>query len=103
MMSNIRRRRKKEKTHRTGNSSPPFSLLIKPAGPDCNLRCRYCFYLPKKQLFQEHSAHRMSSGVLERLVRSYMDTIQPEYVFNWQGGEPTLMGLDFFREAIALQ
>jgi len=103
MMSNIRRRRKKEKTHRTGNSSPPFSLLIKPAGPDCNLRCRYCFYLPKLQLFGDEAVHRMSDEVLEQLVRSYMSTQQPAYVFNWQGGEPTLMGLDFFKKALELQ
>lgn len=81
----------------------PFSLLIKPAGPDCNLRCRYCFYLPKLSLFGARSAHRMSDEVLEQLVRSYMHTNQPAYVFNWQGGEPTLMGLDFFERVIELQ
>ncbi len=81
----------------------PFSLLIKPAGPDCNLRCRYCFYLPKLSLFGTQAAHRMSDEVLEHLVRSYFNTYQPTYVFNWQGGEPTLMGLDFFERVIELQ
>jgi len=84
-------------------TAKPFSLLIKPAGPDCNLRCRYCFYLPKLQLFGAEKAHRMSDEVLEQLVRGYMSTPQPTYAFNWQGGEPTLMGLDFFKRAIELQ
>jgi uncharacterized protein len=92
----------------------PFTLLIKPSGPDCNLRCSYCFYLPKAELFPPSSpgksaptggdgAHRMSRETLELLVRSYLQTPQRQYQFNWQGGEPTLMGLDFFREAVELQ
>ena len=81
----------------------PFSLLIKPAGPDCNLRCSYCFYAGKSSLFPEAGAHRMTSEVLETLVRSYLQTPQPQHVFGWQGGEPTLMGVDFFRRATALQ
>ncbi len=80
-----------------------FSLLIKPASGDCNLRCAYCFYLCKRALFPETPRHRMTSATLERLVASFMQTYQPQYTFGWQGGEPTLMGLDFFREAVALQ
>src|SRR6056297_2288927 len=87
----------------TARPNRPFSLLIKPAGPDCNLQCRYCFYLPKLQLFGAETGHRMSDEVLEQLVRGYMSTPQPTYAFNWQGGEPTLMGLDFFKRAIELQ
>jgi len=84
-------------------SSPPFSLLIKPAGADCNLRCAYCFYLEKKSLYPGDARPRMSDAVLERVIASFMATDQPQYAFGWQGGEPTLMGLDFFRRVTDLQ
>ena len=81
----------------------PFSLLIKPASADCNLRCEYCFYLDRAALYPDTLRHRMSNEVLERLISSYMRTPQPEYVFGWQGGEPTLMGADFFGRVVSLQ
>jgi uncharacterized protein len=81
----------------------PFSLLVKPASADCNLRCTYCFYLPKASLYPETKVHRMPDEVLEQLISSYMQTPQPQYVIGWQGGEPTLMGLDFFRKIVELQ
>jgi uncharacterized protein len=84
-------------------TSHPFSLLIKPASADCNLACEYCFYLKKAGLYPEQNVHRMSDEVLERLVRSYMETDQPVYSFGWQGGEPTLMGADFFRKVTDYQ
>lgn len=82
---------------------PPFTLLIKPAGADCNLRCAYCFYLEKAALYPDTPHHRMSDEVLERLIGSYMATDQPQYGFGWQGGEPTLMGTAFFKRVTALQ
>jgi uncharacterized protein len=81
----------------------PFSLLIKPASADCNLRCPYCFYLKRSSLYPETARHRMPQDVLDRLVRRYMETEQPHYAFCWQGGEPTLMGLDFYKRVIELQ
>jgi len=81
----------------------PFSLLIKPAGADCNLRCAYCFYLCKGKLYPDTHLHRMSAKTLETLIRGYMATPQPVYTFGWQGGEPTLMGVKFFKQATALQ
>ena len=81
----------------------PFSLLIKPASADCNLRCEYCFYLEKCRLYPQSKRHRMSEEILSRLVRSYLATDQPVHTFAWQGGEPTLMGLDFFRRVTSLQ
>jgi uncharacterized protein len=81
----------------------PFTLLIKPACADCNLDCAYCFYAKKAGLYPETAAHRMSEAVLQRLIAGYMATAQPQYVFGWQGGEPTLMGLDFFRRVTELQ
>ena len=80
-----------------------FSLLIKPASADCNLRCRYCFYLDKSSLYPQTRIHRMDEATLEKLISSYMATPQSCYSFGWQGGEPTLMGLDFFKRAVALQ
>ena len=79
-----------------------FSLLIKPASADCNQDCAYCFYLDRSKPYSRQ-LHRMSSRVLKRLVSSYLKTLQPQYVFTWQGGEPTLMGIDFFKQAVKLQ
>ncbi len=81
----------------------PFSLLIKPASADCNLNCTYCFYLDKCSLYPDNKVHRMSLETLEKLVSGYMKTDQPVYSFNWQGGEPTLMGAPFFLKAVELQ
>ncbi len=81
----------------------PFSLLIKPSSADCNLHCDYCFYLNRSQLYPETSTHRMPDEVLTRMIASYMATDQPQYIFGWQGGEPTLMGIDFFRRVTELQ
>ncbi|MBN1846459.1 MAG: radical SAM protein, partial [Sedimentisphaerales bacterium] len=80
----------------------PFTLLIKPAGPDCNLACTYCFYARKEALFAG-GPHRMSDKVLEALVRDYMRLGFANCDFAWQGGEPTLMGLEFYRRAVELQ
>jgi uncharacterized protein len=84
-----------------------FHLLAKPIGPICNLACKYCFYLEKEMLFPHEpgmAAWFMSESMLERYVRQYIAS-QPGRVvnFSWQGGEPTLLGVDFFRKAVALQ
>jgi len=81
----------------------PFSLLVKPASADCNLRCKYCFYLDRAELYPEAPRHRMSDEVLERMLSTYLATEQPQHSIGWQGGEPTLMGLDFFRRVTELQ
>jgi uncharacterized protein len=81
----------------------PFSLLVKPAGADCNLHCGYCFYLAKAGLYPEHSRPRMALETAEAMLRSYFSLPLPEYSFGWQGGEPTLMGVDFFREVFEMQ
>ena len=80
-----------------------FSLLIKPAGAECNLRCAYCFYRPARRLYRQTKHQRMAPEVLEQLVSSYLATTQPYYAFGWQGGEPTLMGVEFFRTLTRLQ
>jgi uncharacterized protein len=83
----------------------PFHVMVKPIGPACNLDCRYCFYLEKARLFAGEHSPRISDEVLERFVQQYITALPdaPEINFAWQGGEPTLMGLDFFRKVVALQ
>ncbi|MFH1760586.1 MAG: anaerobic sulfatase maturase [bacterium] len=81
----------------------PFSLLIKPASADCNLRCDYCFYLEKRGVYPDQAIHRMNIQILKRLIKSYLRLDFPQLNFGWQGGEPTLMGLDFFKQAVNLQ
>ncbi|HHT72238.1 MAG TPA: anaerobic sulfatase maturase [Firmicutes bacterium] len=78
--------------------------MVKPIGPICNLHCEYCFYLHKKDFFPDSAHFQMSDIVLERFIKEYIHS-QPGPVvpFAWQGGEPTLMGLDFFRKVVRLQ
>lgn len=78
-----------------------FSLLIKPASFDCNLRCKYCFYLRKEELFGT-CTHRMSDEILEKMVSSFIALDIRNHIFSWQGGEPTMMGVDFFKKALDL-
>ncbi len=81
-----------------------FHILTKPIGPICNLDCKYCFYLEKQKLYPEEHEWRMSDEVLEEYVRQYIqDQPVPEINFAWQGGEPTLLGVEFFRKAVRLQ
>jgi uncharacterized protein len=81
---------------------PIFSLLVKPAGADCNLDCKYCFYRDKGQLYPG-SHLRMSTEVLETYIQQFLACQEAiEACIAWQGGEPTLMGLDFFRHAVEL-
>ncbi len=82
---------------------PGFHLLAKPTGAACNLGCKYCFFLSKKNLYPL-SSFRMSDELLETYTRQYIEA-QPiaQATFAWQGGEPTLMGLDFFRRSIQYQ
>jgi uncharacterized protein len=81
-----------------------FHVMAKPAGPLCNLRCEYCFYTEKEALFPQVQEYRMSDEVLTAYTRSYINSQNgPEVTFAWQGGEPTLLGIDFFRNAIRFQ
>lgn len=85
------------------NTAMPFHIMLKPRGPICNLDCKYCYFLSKERLYP-HSAFRMDADLLETYTRQYIAAQPgPEVTFAWQGGEPTLMGLDFFRRAVALQ
>ena len=80
-----------------------FNLMIKPAGSSCNLGCHYCYYLDKAELYGGMQP-KMSLDMLEKIVKEYIaanDT--PEVTFNWHGGEPLVMGLDFYRKAVEYQ
>src|SRR5437764_6620456 len=83
-----------------------FHVLTKPIGPICNLDCKYCFYLEKEKLYPAEHNWRMSDAVLDAYVRQYIEAQPPdapEIGFAWQGGEPTLLGVDFFRKVVELQ
>ncbi|MDA0334647.1 MAG: anaerobic sulfatase-maturation protein [bacterium] len=79
--------------------------MAKPSGSVCNIDCEYCFYLEKEKLYPDAKRDwRMSDEVLERYVRQYIEAQDvPSAGFAWQGGEPTLMGVDFYRRAVELQ
>jgi uncharacterized protein len=77
--------------------------MTKPRGAICNLDCKYCYFLRKERLYPD-SDFRMSETLLEEYTRQYIDAQHiPEVTFAWQGGEPTLMGLDFYKQAVGYQ
>jgi uncharacterized protein len=83
---------------------PAYHIMTKPIGPICNLDCTYCYYLEKEKLYPPRENFRMSDAVLEEYIRQYIASQSvPEISFAWQGGEPTLLGVDFFRKVVALQ
>jgi uncharacterized protein len=85
------------------NGLPPsFHLLAKPTGASCNLDCAYCFFLGKEGLYPG-ATQRMTDETLEQYIRQLLESHRtPEVTIAWQGGEPTLMGLKFFRRAVEL-
>lgn len=81
-----------------------FHVMAKPIGPKCNLDCDYCFYLHKKDLLSTNNNWRMSDEVLDEFIRQYIsEQTCHEVIFSWQGGEPTLLGLEFFNKVIKLE
>ena len=85
-------------------SSPKaYNLLVKPIGSACNLRCKYCYYIDKAELYGGKSAI-MDDDLLELFVKQYIEANEvAEVTFNWHGGEPLLAGLDFYKKTIQLQ
>ncbi|SDF75045.1 uncharacterized protein SAMN04244550_02779 [Rhodobacter capsulatus] len=85
----------------------PFHVMAKPIGPRCNLACDYCYYLEKEAMFPPGHRFRIDDAVLTRFVADYIASQSGaglrEIAFAWQGGEPMLMGLDWFRRLVALQ
>jgi uncharacterized protein len=81
-----------------------FHAMAKPTGPLCNLNCDYCYYLSKQGLLSTRDRWRMSDQMLEEFIRQYIQGHNyKQVVFSWQGGEPTLLGLDFFRKVVELE
>jgi uncharacterized protein len=81
-----------------------FHAMAKPVGSLCNLNCTYCYYLHKEGLLHQPKAPRMSDDILEQHIRQYIEAqTGNEVVFSWQGGEPTLLGLEFFHKVVALE
>ena len=88
----------------SSNMNHGFNILAKPVGPICNLNCKYCFYLEKEKLYPDEHKWRMSDAVLAEYISQYIQAQPGSRVdFAWQGGEPTLLGVDFFRKVVALQ
>jgi uncharacterized protein len=85
------------------NTGPPgFHLLAKPSGSTCNIDCTYCFFLSKEALYPNEKS-RMSAATLEAYIRQLLESHRaPDVTVAWQGGEPTLMKVEFFRQSIAL-
>ena len=81
-------------------SPPAYHVLAKPTGAICNLDCKYCFFLSKEMLYPGNR-FRMADDLLETYIRQLIESHRTsEVTIAWQGGEPTLMGLDFFRRSV---
>ena len=82
---------------------PSFSAMVKPVGAACNLSCSYCYYLDKADYYGRR-INVMSAGTLQKYIKQYIEANEvPEINFVWHGGEPLLAGIDFYRNAVALQ
>jgi len=85
-------------------ASREFQVFVKPAGAVCNLDCKYCYYNDKQSLYPDNGAPRMPESLLEEYIVQHIEAAPgPEVSFSWHGGEPTTLGLDFFRQALALE
>jgi uncharacterized protein len=83
---------------------PGFHVMAKPVGPICNLDCKYCFYLEKEKLYPATSSWAMPDDVLESYIRQYIEAQEsPVISFAWQGGEPTLLGVNYFRKVVEFE
>lgn len=79
-----------------------FNMMFKPVGAECNLGCSYCYYQDKVRLYDEHSY--LSMDCLEKVIKEYIDiNASEQIVFDWHGGEPLLLGLDYFKKIVEIQ
>jgi uncharacterized protein len=84
--------------------SREFQVFVKPAGAECNLQCRYCYYLGKKELYKNDRLRLMPDEILEKyIIELIRATTEKDIFFSWHGGEPTLAGIEFFRKVVNLQ
>lgn len=82
---------------------PPLNLLVKPASGRCNMRCRYCFYADETSRREIDDYGLMKEETMEIMVKKALDYAEGGITFGFQGGEPTLRGLDFFKKAVEFQ
>jgi uncharacterized protein len=81
-----------------------YNVMVKPIGAICNLNCTYCYYLEKKNLYKDGNMSLMSESILENFIKQYIQSqTAPVISFVWQGGEPMLAGLNFFKAAVEYQ
>ena len=82
----------------------PLYVMLKPAGAACNLRCSYCYYLDKKNLYPESKSCLLSDELLEKFTKDYLESqTMQQVLFTWHGGEALLRNIDFYKKALALQ
>ena len=85
-------------------ASRDFQVFVKPIGSICNLDCHYCYYLKKGQLYPKGESFRMADDILKDYIVQHIKAHPEEVIrFSWHGGEPTILGLDYFRRIVALQ
>ena len=85
-------------------ASREFQVFVKPIGSICNLDCHYCYYLKKENLYPKGESFRMPDDVLEEYIVQHIEaSAEPVIRFSWHGGEPTVLGLDYFRKIVSLQ
>ena len=85
-------------------ASRQFQIFVKPMGAICNLDCNYCYYLKKKHLYPDDESFHMPDDILKAYIVQHIHTSPGSVIpFSWHGGEPTLLGLDYFRNIVALQ
>ena len=81
-----------------------FQIMVKTIGAICNLDCHYCYYLEKEDLYPKGSNFRLNDETLERYIQQHIQATPGQIVsFSWHGGEPTLLGVEFFRKAVDFQ
>src|SRR4030042_3193766 len=85
-------------------ASREFQVFVKPAGSLCNLGCPYCYYLNKDRLYPKGESFGMPDDILEEYILQHIEASPGSVIsFSWHGGEPTILGLDYFRKIVALQ
>ena len=85
-------------------ASREFQVFAKPAGAACNLDCQYCYYLKKEDLYPKGESFRMPDSILEEYIIQHIDASPGSVInFSWHGGEPTILGLDYFRKIVAFE
>lgn len=89
---------------RLAGATRTYHAMVKPVGAICNIDCTYCYYLHKKELLGSNSKFQISDEILETHIKQYIEGQDSEQVvFSWQGGEPTLLGLEFFQKVVELE